>query len=218
MSTSNNKKDLRPPGIVPVDSIDDGDMTWLTDGCLSIVVVGASGDLAKKKTYPSLFNLFVDELLPKTTRIFGFARSDLTDDDLRERLRPFLKKSGHSEDKIENFLKQCFYQGGESYGDVDAFGKIKSSMEDFEKENDGVKMQNRLFYFAIPPNVFGDTAVAIKKTCMQEEGTYAKSTHGFLHLVCSSYLTEALLIHQTRAGHDSLSKSRLGETWNHLKN
>lgn len=27
-------------------------------GCLSIVVLGASGDLAKKKTFPALFNLF----------------------------------------------------------------------------------------------------------------------------------------------------------------
>jgi hypothetical protein len=27
-------------------------------GCLSIVVLGASGDLAKKKTFPALFHLF----------------------------------------------------------------------------------------------------------------------------------------------------------------
>jgi Glucose-6-phosphate dehydrogenase, NAD binding domain len=27
-------------------------------GCLSIIVLGASGDLAKKKTFPALFNLF----------------------------------------------------------------------------------------------------------------------------------------------------------------
>ena len=29
-----------------------------TAGCLSIVVLGASGDLAKKKTFPALFNLY----------------------------------------------------------------------------------------------------------------------------------------------------------------
>jgi glucose-6-phosphate 1-dehydrogenase len=31
-----------------------------------------------------------------------------------------------------------------------------------------VKKYNRLFYFAIPHNVFADTAIAIKKTCLQE--------------------------------------------------
>lgn len=30
----------------------------LDNGCLSIVVLGASGDLAKKKTFPALFHLF----------------------------------------------------------------------------------------------------------------------------------------------------------------
>ena len=156
----------------PIDSIDDGDMTWLNDASLCVVVIGASGDLAKKKTYPSLLNLYVDNLMPKNTRIFGFARSNLTDDDLRERLRPFLKKSKHSEENIESFLKQCFYHGGESYGDVEAFKSLNTSMEEFEKENSGVKQQNRLFYFAIPPNVFGETAVAIKKTSMQVDGEY----------------------------------------------
>ena len=30
----------------------------LETGCLSIIVLGASGDLAKKKTFPALFNLY----------------------------------------------------------------------------------------------------------------------------------------------------------------
>lgn len=36
-----------------IDSITNTEM-----GCLSIIVLGASGDLAKKKTFPALFNLF----------------------------------------------------------------------------------------------------------------------------------------------------------------
>ena len=60
-----------------------------TDG-LSIVVIGASGDLAKKKTYPALFELYLSEFLPKHTRIAGYARSELSDEDLRKKLRPFL--------------------------------------------------------------------------------------------------------------------------------
>jgi glucose-6-phosphate 1-dehydrogenase len=30
----------------------------VSGGCLSVVVLGASGDLAKKKTFPAIFNLF----------------------------------------------------------------------------------------------------------------------------------------------------------------
>jgi hypothetical protein len=51
--------------ISPSSAIGAGeDMTWLRDATLNIVVVGASGDLAKKKTFPSFLNLFDDNLLP----------------------------------------------------------------------------------------------------------------------------------------------------------
>lgn len=155
--------------IDPSDAIGAGeDMTWLTKGVLNIVVVGASGDLAKKKTFPSLLNLYDDNLLPAATSIWGYARSDLTDDGLRDRLRPFLEKSGeHSSKVIEEFLNICHYKSGKDYGDVDAFKELSSTIEENEKEND-MKEYNRMFYFAIPPNVFADTAVAIKKTCMQD--------------------------------------------------
>jgi glucose-6-phosphate 1-dehydrogenase len=42
----------------------------LETGTLSIVVLGASGDLAKKKTFPELFHLYKQELLPPMKFIF----------------------------------------------------------------------------------------------------------------------------------------------------
>uniref|UniRef100_A0A183CTM1 Glucose-6-phosphate 1-dehydrogenase n=1 Tax=Globodera pallida TaxID=36090 RepID=A0A183CTM1_GLOPA len=47
------------------------------------VVFGASGDLAKKKIYPTLWWLFRDGLLPRDTHIIGYARSKLSFDKLR---------------------------------------------------------------------------------------------------------------------------------------
>ena len=41
---------------------------------LVIVILGASGDLAAKKTYPSLFSLYTSGLLPKQFKIIGYAR------------------------------------------------------------------------------------------------------------------------------------------------
>jgi glucose-6-phosphate 1-dehydrogenase len=87
----------------------------LTSSTLAIVVVGASGDLAEKKTYPSLLDLYHDNFLPKNTLVVGYARSNLTDDDLRDKIRPFLLKTQHSEAVVERFLKRCVYQGGKSY-------------------------------------------------------------------------------------------------------
>jgi Glucose-6-phosphate dehydrogenase, NAD binding domain len=44
--------------ISPIDHATEDEIKWLTCSRLSIVVVGASGDLAKKKTYPSLLDLY----------------------------------------------------------------------------------------------------------------------------------------------------------------
>jgi 6-phosphogluconate dehydrogenase len=151
-------------------------MEWLTVSTLSIVVVGASGDLAKKKTFPSLLNLYDDNLLPKHTRIWGFARSDMSDEELRDRLRPHLT-GDHSKEVVDRFLARCVYRSGTSYGDQDAFTKINQDMEEYERDHQDVKHYNRLFYFAIPPNVFADTALAIKKTSMQDE------SKGFTRLI-----------------------------------
>jgi glucose-6-phosphate 1-dehydrogenase len=137
--------------------------------CLMVVVVGASGDLAKKKTYPSLLNLFANKLLPEDTVIFGYARSQMTDDELKNRLRPYLEQADYSKETVEAFLALCHYQGGKSYGDVEAFGTLQQTLEQQEASFSRDDKKNRLFYFAIPPNVFGETALAIKATCMQKE-------------------------------------------------
>lgn len=42
-------------------------------------------------------------------------------------------------------------------------------MEEHEQNMPTQKSYNRLFYFAIPPNVFAETGLAIKQTCMQDE-------------------------------------------------
>ncbi|MGK3744013.1 MAG: glucose-6-phosphate 1-dehydrogenase [Bacillariaceae sp.] len=148
---------------------EDEQLGYLTS-CLSVVVVGASGDLAKKKTFPSLLNLHAFDLLPKSFQIWGYARSDIDSDGLRDRIRPYLLKLDHSPEVVEQFLSLVHYHRGKSYGDLDAFEELKSRVGAFESSKSEEKYFNRLFYFAIPPNVFAETASAIKKTCMQEEG------------------------------------------------
>ena len=102
-------KQIDPMG---VDCLDSDSFAWLHTCCLTVVIVGASGDLAKKKTYPSILNLYKDKLLPDDFVIWGYARSKLTDDDLRERLRPYLEEENVSKEVVDQFLKMCRYQQG----------------------------------------------------------------------------------------------------------
>lgn len=91
--------------------------------------------------------------------------------DLRDRLKPYLEKSGnYPAEIIDQFLECCFYQSGKSYGDDSAYKQLASMITKHEDGLENMTCHNRLFYFAIPPNVFGETGVAIKGNAMASKG------------------------------------------------
>ena len=134
---------------------------------LVVVVVGASGDLAKKKTYPSLFELYQHGLLPSNTTIWGYARSPKSHEELRAHLAPHLANSQvpHAEaphNTLQHFLNMCYYHHGNSYGDVSAYSMMLqeiTSMADFS----ATEPPNVLYYLAIPPNVFHETVSTLEQ-------------------------------------------------------
>ena len=127
---------------------------------LSVVVVGASGDLARKKTFPALFALYSQGLLPEDFNIFGFARSAMDDRQFRERISGTLTcryvPGEKCSEKMEAFLNRCHYVQGQ-YDSSEAFRKLQREMRGVETADD----VNHLFYMAIPPSVFTDVAHAL---------------------------------------------------------
>lgn len=136
---------------------------------LSILVVGASGDLAAKKTYPSLLSLYRDGYLPKDVSIIGYARSKRSDEEFREKIGAKLSPGGVSDDTIKEFLSRCFYRAG-GYDDVERVREVSDEMLKMEKEAKPDRPANRLFYFAIPPNVFADMGRSLKQAAESETG------------------------------------------------
>ena len=127
---------------------------WLSQP-LVVVVLGASGDLAKKKTYPSLLELYEHGLLPASTVIWGYARSPKTHAQFRDHLRHHLK-GDHA--KVEHFLSLCHYFHGSSYGDVQAYGEMLRQIS----STFPTAAANTLYYLAIPPNVFAEVVHALQ--------------------------------------------------------
>ncbi|CAI5478409.1 unnamed protein product [Closterium sp. Yama58-4] len=105
------------------------------EGPLSIVIFGASGDLAKKKTFPALFNLFQHGFLPAgEIRIFGYARSLMTSEQLRDKIKGYLKPKGDTapgKDPVAAFLNVVDYIHG-PYDGRDGYAKLQEAMLAFE--------------------------------------------------------------------------------------
>jgi glucose-6-phosphate 1-dehydrogenase len=124
------------------------------DPC-TIVIFGASGDLARRKLIPALFELCACGSLAPRFVIVGFARTKMTDDAFRdamtEAVRKFSESKSVDEQKLRAFAQSFAYVSGD-YGSHEAFERLAQRVEELDGKYhlDG----NRLFYLATPPEVY----------------------------------------------------------------
>eukprot|EP00455_Lapot_gusevi_P031099 TRINITY_DN3359_c0_g1_i2.p1 TRINITY_DN3359_c0_g1~~TRINITY_DN3359_c0_g1_i2.p1 ORF type:complete len:545 (-),score=173.34 TRINITY_DN3359_c0_g1_i2:97-1731(-) len=140
----------------------------LSEKSFSLVVLGASGDLAKKKTYPALYALYRQGLLPPTVNIVGYARSAMSDLDFRNHLQTKVLRGGSAE-QLAHFLARCHYVSG-LYDSRQAFSNLNDVLLNLERDSTSGPSANRLFYFAIPPSIYADVAGALQPTCLSTTG------------------------------------------------
>jgi glucose-6-phosphate 1-dehydrogenase len=137
--------------------------TELRDNTI-IIVFGASGDLAKKKTFPALFGLYRDGYLPRDVKIVGYARTKMDEAEFHKRATSYIKNPDQSQEissKIEEFKKLSSYVSG-SYEDGSSFDDLEKYLGDLESMYKS-KGLNRVFYLALPPSVFLPVAKNVKE-------------------------------------------------------
>ena len=145
---------------------------------LTVTVLGCWGS-RQEENLPCAFRPFSPRahVTPRTV-VLGYARSPMTDESLRDKIRPALKGP---KDKVETFLASCFFQQGE-YGSDDpeenaesdppvfgALGDRVAALED--SRGGGFRVTgHRIFYLALPPSVYPPVCANIKRACMSPTG------------------------------------------------
>ncbi|MGH9712571.1 MAG: glucose-6-phosphate dehydrogenase [Candidatus Acidiferrales bacterium] len=120
----------------------------------AIVMFGASGDLARRKLLPALYDLALHSCLAPRFKLVGFARTEMSDDDFRRTANEFLPKENSgatSSSRQQEFLKHLQYSSG-NYDDPEAYRRLAQRLEDLDRA--GQLGGNRLFYLATPPDVY----------------------------------------------------------------
>jgi glucose-6-phosphate 1-dehydrogenase len=123
------------------------------DPC-AIVMFGASGDLAKRKLLPALYDLEAHSCLAPRFRLLGFARTEMGDDEFRRKTEEGLPKPSNGSqvvDKREDFLNQLHYFTG-NYDDPESYRRLAGHLDELDREDQ--LAGNRLFYLATPPDVY----------------------------------------------------------------
>ena len=120
----------------------------------TLIVFGASGDLARRKLFPALYDLAYEGLLPERYAIVGSGGSHLDDAVFRERARGGIEE--FSRHRLDDGRWQAFARGL-SYvcaplDDPDAFRALRERLVtlDVDLGAEG----RRLFYCATPPSAF----------------------------------------------------------------
>ncbi|UZP66132.1 glucose-6-phosphate dehydrogenase [Desulfovibrio mangrovi] len=134
-----------------------------------IIVFGASGDLVHRKLIPALYGLMRRRLLPPRFYILGFARSDISEETFRERMRKAIIDA-HGEqppDMLNGFLAMCRYSAGD-YNDPAAYNRLAGRCSVCDKDFDS--SGNRLFYLALPPELHPVVVERLAETGMTAEG------------------------------------------------
>ena len=139
-------------------------------GVNTIVIMGATGDLTRRKLLPALFQLACKKRLPENLRIVGFARSEYSDDAFRERMqngvREFTDLSTRDKD-WEAFAKSIHYVSGNLSvpEDCERLGQRLAALES------GYMPVNRLFYLSIAPHLYGPAVEQIGAAGLAAEST-----------------------------------------------
>jgi glucose-6-phosphate 1-dehydrogenase len=133
----------------------------MTDRCDALVLFGATGDLARKKIYPALLTLARHGRLPE--RVFGVARNDWHDDQLRDRARDSIDRFGPDEadpSDIERVAAALTYVRGD-YTEAATYEALRAALGDGSRP---------LLYLAIPASLFERVIEGLAAVGLNEDG------------------------------------------------
>ncbi|CAE6914300.1 gsdA [Symbiodinium natans] len=139
----------------------------------SFVVMGAAGDLAKKKTFPSLFQLHLGRLLPGSMKIIGVDdpkfHTDVTSvsDFWEKRLREYLEKQkGWVNEDVESFKQRLHFV----HVQLDQPETMSALDRRLQELAEGRAKEHRVFYLALPPFLFAQAVEHLRERCWSKTG------------------------------------------------
>jgi glucose-6-phosphate 1-dehydrogenase len=156
-----------------------------------LTIFGASGDLTRRKIFPSLYSLAYRELLPEQFAVLGVARSQMSDEDFVTGMEEAVREFGRDEFKQEVWDRIA---GGTRYVSTDFADEsgedlVAKTLTELDEQR-GTR-GNRVYYLAVPP--------AAMPVLVQELGE-RRSAEGW-----------ARLIVEKPFGHDLASARELNE-------
>lgn len=121
----------------------------------TMVIFGATGDLAYRKLVPALYALYIQHMLPENFHILGVGRSAISDEVFHEKMAEGIKKFSENividEEQIVNFIAHLSYFQMDMHLQED-YMKLKSALSEINSKSQ--IEPNYMFYLSMPPSMF----------------------------------------------------------------
>ncbi|MFS0880907.1 glucose-6-phosphate dehydrogenase [Metabacillus niabensis] len=136
-----------------------------------IVIFGATGDLAKRKLFPSIYRLVQNEKIGKEFAVVGVGRRPWTNDEFRNNVSDSIQSSLKESKDLNDFTSHFYYHpfdvtNPSSYLELnDLLGQLDGT---YQTEG------NRIFYLAMAPEFFGTIAQNLKKQGLTETNGWSR--------------------------------------------
>ncbi len=135
----------------------------MTESTTSLVIFGASGDLASRKLVPALYGLHRKKRLDERVRIVGLSRSPHSDAEFRRRMKDAVEGSSADLSMWDAFAERLFYVSGDSTVPAD-FERLDHRLRELEAGR-----ANRIYYLAIAPRLYESTVTHLGRSGMASE-------------------------------------------------
>ena len=142
---------------MPEETARSGSIYGATADPCTVILFGASGDLAKRKVIPAMYDLAQYNSLGECYAIIGFARTPMTDETFRnvvgEAAKTISEVGPIDPEKWNAFASNLYYTEGD-YSDPDSYARLVRRLSELDSEKK--LCGNRLFYLSTPPEVYPD--------------------------------------------------------------
>ena len=145
-------------------------------GPCGLVLFGVTGDLARKKVMPAIYDLANRGLLPPGFALTGFARRDWADQDFAQIVHDSVREHSRTEfrEEVWRQLAEGFRFVSGNFDDDVAFDNLRRTIEELDQSRG--TGGNHAFYLAIPPGFFGSVVGQLKEHGLADggEGTWRR--------------------------------------------
>lgn len=137
------------------------------------VILGATGDLMRRKLVPALFHLYEEGNLPSLFQVVGLSRDNLDAEGFRRLVGEMVSARAEvSQEKISRFSRFFTYQQG-VFEEKEGYRKLAEFLG--MRDEEWKVCSNKLFYLAVPPQhyktIFENLhSSGLTKPCSPEEG------------------------------------------------